>query len=103
MNYYVYIMTNRSKRTLYTGMTNNLSRRIYEHRNKLIPGFTSKYNVSILLYFESSTDVNSAIAREKQIKGWLREKKIKLIESINPEWHDLSEKLEILRYAQDDM
>lgn len=103
MNYYVYIMTNRSKSTLYTGVTNNLPRRIYEHKNKLVPGFTNKYNVNTLLYFETTTDVNSAIAREKQIKGWLREKKIKLIESINPEWQDLSEKLEILRFAQDDM
>ena len=103
MNYYVYIMTNRSKSTLYTGVTNNLPRRIYEHKNKLVPGFTNKYNINTLLYFETTTDVNSAIAREKQIKGWLREKKIKLIESINPEWQDLSEKLEILRFAQDDM
>lgn len=88
-NYYVYIMTNYSK-TLYTGVTNDLNRRIYEHKQKLIPGFTQKYNITKLVYFEETSNVNAAIAREKQIKGWLREKKITLIESINPEWNDLS-------------
>jgi putative endonuclease len=88
-NYYVYIMTNHSK-TLYTGMTNDLTRRVYEHKEKLIPGFTQKYNITKLVYFEETSDVHEAIAREKQIKGWLREKKIALIESINPEWKDLS-------------
>ena len=88
--YYVYIMTNKS-RTLYTGVTNNLMRRVHEHKNKLVPGFTSKYNIKLLVYFESTSDVNEAILREKQIKGWLRAKKIKLIESMNPEWKDLSE------------
>ena len=72
--YYVYIMTNRS-RTLYTGVTNELERRVYEHRNHLVPGFTSKYNITRLVYFEDTPDVLSAIAREKQIKGWLRAKK----------------------------
>lgn len=83
-------MTNKS-RTLYTGVTNNLQRRVYEHKEKLIPGFTAKYNINKLIYYEIFTDINSAIAREKQIKGWLRKKKIDLIESINPEWKDLSE------------
>ena len=88
--YYVYIMTNRS-RTLYTGITSDLQRRVYEHKNKLINGFTKKYSITKLVYFEATNEVNSAIAREKQIKGWLRKKKIALIESMNPEWKDLSE------------
>jgi putative endonuclease len=89
-NYYVYIMTNRSK-TLYTGVTNDLIRRVYEHKNKMVEGFTKKYNITRLVYFEETGDVQSAIAREKQIKGWLRSKKITLIESANPKWKDLSE------------
>ncbi len=88
-SYYVYIVTNKSK-TLYTGMTNNLFRRIYEHKHKLVKGFTSKYNINKLVYFEQTNDVNSAIAREKEIKGWLRKKKIELIESQNPNFEDLS-------------
>jgi putative endonuclease len=88
-NYYIYIMTNYSK-TLYTGVTNNLTRRIYEHQQKLIPGFTQKYNITKLVYFEETSNVNAAITREKQIKGWLRAKKITLIESLNHEWNDLS-------------
>ena len=87
--YYVYIMTNKS-RTLYTGVTNNLIRRVYEHKNKLVPGFTSKYNIQFLVYYEAGNDINAAIAREKQIKGWLRSKKIALIDSMNPKWKDLS-------------
>lgn len=87
--YYVYILTNRSK-TIYTGVTNDLQRRLYEHRNKMIPGFTSKYRIDKLVYFEETNDIKVAIAREKQIKGWLRAKKIALIESINPQWEDLS-------------
>ena len=87
--YYVYIMTNKS-RTLYTGVTNNLERRVYEHKQKLIPGFTSKYNISRLVYFEATEDIRAAIEREKQIKGWLRSKKVALIESVNPTWADLS-------------
>jgi len=83
-------MTNKSK-TLYTGVTNNLQRRVSEHKEKLIQGFTAKYNINKLIYYEIFNDVNSAIAREKQIKGWLRNKKIDLIESVNPEWNDLSE------------
>ena len=82
-DYYVYIMTNKS-RTLYTGVTNNLVRRVGEHKQKLIPGFTSKYNITILVYYETTPDIHLAIAREKQIKGWLRAKKIALIDSSNP-------------------
>ena len=88
--YYVYIMTNRSK-TLYVGITSELVRRVYEHKLKLLEGFTKKYNITKLVYFENTTDVVAAISREKQIKGWLRRKKIALIESVNPSWKDLSE------------
>jgi putative endonuclease len=88
--YYVYILTNVS-RTLYVGVTNDLIRRIYEHQQKLVPGFTRRYNINRLVYFEETGDVETAIAREKQIKGWLREKKVQLIESANPDWKDLSE------------
>ncbi len=88
--YYVYIMTNRSQ-TLYTGVTNNLQRRVYEHKQHLVACFTSKYQITRLVYFEETSDVNAAIAREKHIKGWLRAKKIALIESMNPDWRDLSE------------
>ncbi len=87
--YYVYILTNRS-RTLYVGMTNDLRRRVYEHRRKLVPGFTKKYNLTWLAYYEETADVHSAIAREKQIKGWRRSKKIALIETANPNWRDLA-------------
>ena len=75
---------------LYTGVTNNLERRMYEHKNKLIPGFASKYNLKKLVYFEETIDVSAAITREKQIKGWLRKKKVALIELENPKWNDLS-------------
>ena len=87
--YYVYIMTNHSG-TLYTGVTNNLERRVYEHKHKLVPGFASKYKITKLVYYEEGNDMDEALAREKQIKGWVRRKKIALIESINPEWKDLS-------------
>ena len=87
--YYVYIMTNKS-RTLYTGVTNNLMRRVYEHKNKLVEGFTKKYNIQFLVYYESTSSVHEALEREKQIKGWLRAKKIALIDSMNPQWKDLS-------------
>lgn len=87
---YVYIASNVSK-TLYIGITNNLERRTYEHRNKTIVGFTSKYNIGKLVYFEEIDDPLRAIEREKELKGWLRSKKISLIESINPGWEDLSE------------
>ncbi len=90
-HYYVYIVSNWNNKVIYVGITNNLQRRIYEHKNKLIKGFTEKYNVSKLVYFEQTKDVISAIAREKEIKKWRREKKNKLINSLNPEWKDLSE------------
>jgi putative endonuclease len=89
--YYVYILTNWNNKVLYTGVTNNLERRVYEHKNKADNGFTAKYNVNKLVYFDSTNDVRNAIEREKQIKGWSREKKNNLVESINPEWRDLSE------------
>ena len=82
-------MTN-GVRTLYIGVTNDLTRRVYEHQHKLTDGFTKKYNVSMLVYYEVTTEVQSAIAREKQLKGWRRSKKIDLIEASNPEWVDLS-------------
>ncbi len=88
--YYVYILSN-PYRTLYIGVTNNLKRRIYEHKHKIVEGFTQKYDITRLVYFEQTTDIRSAIHREKQLKGWLRAKKITLIESVNPNWQDLSE------------
>ena len=88
--YYVYIMTN-GIRTLYVAVTNDLTRRVYEHKEKLADGFTKKYNVIWLAYYEATCNVESAIAREKQLKGWVRSKKIALIESMNPQWVDLSQ------------
>jgi putative endonuclease len=89
-HYYVYIMANPA-RTLYTGVTNNLPRRVHEHKRGLVPGFTRRYGLTKLVYVEETSDVQAAIAREKQIKGWLRGKKLELIESLNPHWQDLSE------------
>jgi putative endonuclease len=89
-DYYVYIITSKSG-VLYIGVTNDLNRRILEHREKLRPGFTSKYNVSRLVYFEAFREIRDAIAREKQLKGWRREKKVALIHTNNPAWRDLSE------------
>ena len=89
--YCVYILTNSTNKVLYTGVTNDLERRIEEHKNKIKPNsFTSKYNVHKLVFYEQTTDVKSAIAREKQIKGGSRAKKIALIEEANPTWKDLS-------------
>ena len=88
--YYVYILANETG-TLYTGVTNDLKRRVYEHKHKLVEGFTKRYNVSRLVYYEETGDIKAALMREKQIKGWLRQKKIKLIKSVNPKWEDLSE------------
>ena len=90
-DYYVYIMTNKKHGVLYTGVTNDLKRRVYEHKKKVTHGFTSKYNLDKLVYFDQTSDVTAAIAWEKQIKGWLRIKKIALIEAMNPSWRDLSE------------
>jgi putative endonuclease len=87
--YYVYILSSRS-RTLYTGMTNDLERRVYQHKHGLVSGFTSKYRIDRLVYYESFRDVRDAIAREKQIKAWTRAKRIAL-ESQNPAWADLAE------------
>ena len=87
--YYVYIITNKTKTVLYTGVTNNLSRRIYEHKNKLIDGFTKNYNVDTLVYYEPYNDIKFALRREKQIKNLLRRKKEELINSINPDWNEL--------------
>jgi putative endonuclease len=87
--YFVYIMSSDSG-TLYTGVTNDLQRRVYQHKHKLIEGFTSQYDVNRLVYFESCGDIRDAIQREKQIKGWRRSKKIALIEEMNPKWEDLS-------------
>lgn len=86
--YFVYILTNQSG-TLYIGVTNNLERRVLEHKNKLIEGFTKKYNLNKLIYFESCKDINDAITREKQLKGWTRKKKLNLIQKINPELDEL--------------
>ena len=90
--YFVYVLTNKSNKVLYIGVTNNLNRRIYEHKNKLVKGFTEKYNLNKLIYFEETIDVHSAISREKQLKNWHREWKINLINDSNPSWSDLSVK-----------
>jgi len=92
--YYVYILTNWSNKVLYIGVTNNLERRCYEHKHKIIKGFTEKYNLNKLVYFDVTSDIKEAIKREKQLKGLTRIKKIKLIESVNPMWNDLSESFE---------
>jgi putative endonuclease len=87
--YFVYLLTNKNNTVLYTGVTNDLKRRVYEHKEKLIDGFTKKYNVNKLVYFESTNNINSAIQREKQIKAGSRQKKIDLINSTNKDWKDL--------------
>jgi len=88
--YFVYILSNKS-RTLYVGVTNNLPARVLQHREQKVAGFTRRYQVTQLAYFEETNDVREAIAREKQIKGWLRARKLVLIESVNPHWRDLAE------------
>ena len=88
--YYVYMMSNISK-MIYTGMTNSLSRRVREHKQKVNDGFTKRYNIHRLVYYEEFQDVRKAIAREKEIKGWRREKKVALIVGLNPKWRDLAE------------
>lgn len=92
-SFYVYCMTNPHHTVIYTGVTNDLRRRVEEHKGKLVPGFTARYNVVKLVYFEELTDAYSAITREKQIKAGSRQKKIDLINSINPDWKDLAEQL----------
>lgn len=90
MQCYVYILTNWNNRVIYVGVTNDLRRRLYEHKNEVADGFTKRYHIHKLVYFEETSDVYSAIAREKQIKGWTRAKKNALVETKNPEWNDLS-------------
>ena len=91
--YYVYILTSKTHSVLYIGMTNNLKRRVFEHKEKLVPGFTKKYKADRLVYYETGEDVLGVIAREKQLKDWRRSKKIRLIESMNHEWNDLYDDL----------
>ena len=93
-SYYVYILTNKTNSVIYIGITNNLLRRLYEHKNKLLKGFTKKYNVNKLVYFEQTSDINEAIKREKTLKKWNREWKIELIKKQNPEFKDLSSEWE---------
>jgi putative endonuclease len=89
--YYVYILTNKSNKVLYIGVTNNLERRVFEHKNKLVKGFTERYNLTKLVYYEVTNDIHSALEREKQLKNWHRDWKMNLISSFNPAWRDLSE------------
>ncbi len=88
--YYVYLLTNWNHKVIYVGVTNNLQRRIYEHKSKAVKGFTKKYNLNKLVYFEEAGDVTAAITREKQLKKWRREKKNALVQSLNTEWKDLA-------------
>lgn len=89
--YYVYLLTNWNNSVMYIGVTNDLKRRVYEHQNKLVKGFTEKYNVNKLVYYEQTNDVITALSREKEIKKWRREKKNNLVIQVNPNWNDLSE------------
>ena len=91
--YFVYILTNYIRSTLYIGVTNNLYRRVFEHKSKKNPGFTERYNVKYLVYYEETNDINEAIYREKQLKKWNRAWKERLIIESNPEWKDLSHDL----------
>ena len=91
--YYIYIMTTKMNTTLYIGVTNDLKRRIFEHKNHLVEGFTNRYRIEKLVYYENTDDAIAAIAREKQIKKWLRRKKVELIQANNPDWRDLCEAL----------
>lgn len=92
--YYTYILANKRNGTLYVGVTSNLVKRIYEHKNNLVKGFTEKYNIHLLVYFETFNDINEAILREKRIKTWKRNWKLALIEKKNPEWEDLYSKIQ---------
>jgi putative endonuclease len=89
--YYVYLLTNWNNKVLYVGITNDLVRRIYEHKEKFVKGFTEKYNVTKLVYYEQTPDISEALNREKEIKKWRREKKNRLVVNTNPQWRDLSE------------
>ena len=88
--YYVYLLTNWNNKVMYVGITNNLERRIYEHKEKIVKGFTEKYNVNKLVYYEQTSDIVEALNREKEIKKWRRNKKNQLVENTNPAWRDLS-------------
>ena len=88
--YWVYMLTNRWKNVLYTGITNSLQRRVWQHKNKAVPGFTKMYNCDRLVYFEEYLRIEQAIAREKEIKGWVRLKKNALVDAVNPDWDDLA-------------
>ena len=90
---YVYIVTNKKQGTLYIGVTNDLVRRIYEHKNKSVKGFTSRYNLTQLVYYETHEELYEAISREKKLKNWHRDWKIKLIERLNPQWNDLTDEI----------
>ena len=92
-SYYVYILASKRNGTLYIGVTNDLIKRIYEHKNDLVEGFTKKYQVHQLVYYEETSDIQSAITREKQMKKWNRKWKLELIESTNPEWKDLYDEI----------
>ncbi|DAA91152.1 TPA: excinuclease ABC subunit C [Candidatus Gastranaerophilales bacterium HUM_6] len=89
MEYYVYILANKNNSTIYIGVTNDLVRRIYEHKNNVVKGFTQKYNVHKLVYFEQTENIENAIIREKQLKNYSRERKEELINNVNPNWEDL--------------
>lgn len=91
--YYIYILTSKRNGTLYIGVTNNLVKRVFEHKNDLVEGFTKKYQVHTLVYFESYKDINEALVREKQLKKWNRKWKIELIEKDNPNWKDLYQEI----------
>jgi len=87
--YYIYILTTAGNTALYTGVTNDLIRRVYEHKNNIVKGFTKRYNVHKLVYYETGDNILAVIEREKQIKSWVRKKKVALINAFNPDWHDL--------------
>ena len=93
MQYYIYILTNWNDKVMYIGVTNNLKRRVYEHKNEIIDGFTKKYHVHKLVYYETTTEVKAALEREKQLKGWRREKKNSLVTDMNPNWKDLYDEI----------
>ena len=88
--YYVYLLTSKNNRVIYVGVTNDLKRRVYDHKTKVVKGFTEKYNVNKLVYYEQISDVITALSREKEIKKWRREKKNALVAQLNPRWNDLS-------------
>ena len=93
MQYYIYILSNWNDKVIYIGVTNNLKRRVYEHKNEIIDGFTKKYHVHKLVYYETTTEVKAALEREKQLKGWKREKKDSLVTDMNPNWKDLYDEI----------